>query len=93
MVLSSEQLNFTAMLISLACGYVLWVFSFVGGGDVKLLSVLLLGLGSDDLGVFFLLMSGISLILALATLILRSKNGVPFAPAIVLPYIFVHALF
>lgn len=88
--MSSEQYNFTAMLLGFVCGYILWVFGFLGGGDVKLLSVLLLGLDSSDLAGFFLLMSGVSLLLVVGVLISKTKRGVPFAPAIVLPYMFIH---
>jgi prepilin peptidase CpaA len=62
-----------------------WKFRFLGGGDVKLLSAVGLWLGLDMAFAFMLIMTGASVVIAVALLVVRHfswvvQSGVPLRP-------------
>lgn len=83
------SLNFEALFLALVIGFICWKFNLIGGGDVKLISALIVCFSWSEIGLFLLLMSMIGLALALITFLTHSNRGVPYAPAISLGHLFV----
>lgn len=83
--------NLLAGFLCFIVGFLLWRVRVLGGGDVKLMSVLLIGVRNQDLPLFFLAMSISGLLIALLTLVSGSTRGVPYAPAIMTGFLFAFA--
>lgn len=76
------QLGFYAFFVCFIVGILLWRFSIIGAGDVKLIMAYILSIPYAELSSFFLLMSIIGFVLAFICICLKSKRGVPYAVAI-----------
>ncbi|PAF45756.1 prepilin peptidase [Helicobacter sp. 11S02629-2] len=81
------KLNYIACIISFAIGLLLYRFSIIGAGDVKLLSVLILLVKNDSISGFLLLMSLLGALLAIIIIIFNCrKSGVPYGVAIAISF-------
>ena len=78
-------------LITLFIGFILFTFNVIGGGDVKLISVLMLSLPSEQIISFFLFTTIFGLLLiVIGWLFFRKSiknNGLPYGVAISLGFL------
>lgn len=84
--------NFTAALSILLVGYFLFFFDVIGGGDVKLMAVLSLGLSDSSLAFFLFFTAFFGGVIAIACLIIFNDSirrfGIPYGVAISSAFLF-----
>lgn len=92
-LIGSGELNYIAALIFFVIGLLIFCFNIMGAGDIKLISVLLLSLPTEQIWDFFILMTLLGLPLAIFALIrktiTKSTVTIPYGVAISLSYIII----
>ncbi len=92
-LIGSGELNYIAALIFFVIGLLIFCFNIMGAGDIKLISVLLLSLPTEQIWDFFILMTLLGLPLAIFALIIKtitkSTVTIPYGVAISLSYIII----
>lgn len=92
-LIGSGELNYIAALIFFIIGLLIFCFNIMGAGDIKLISVLLLSLPTEQIWDFFILMTLLGLPLAIFALIrktiTKSTVTIPYGVAISLSYIII----
>ncbi|WP_392560900.1 prepilin peptidase [Orbus sturtevantii] len=91
--LGHAELSYFSAIIALVIGIVLFYIGAVGAGDVKLISVLLLSIPSNEISDFLVIMALLGIPLALIALIkkirTKTKTTIPYGVAISLSYIII----
>lgn len=97
LILQHQMPNFIAAGTVLLVGFLLFAVRVIGGGDVKLLSLLLLVMNSHVLADFFMAMAfGGGVVVLIGFLFFRSsirKNGVPYAVPISLAFLLTYPVY
>lgn len=95
--LLNGELYITLALISLSIGFLLFLFNVIGAGDIKLITVLMLTIPSEQILSFFVFTSFFGLLLIIiGWLFFKTsikRNGLPYGVAISLGYLTNLALF
>lgn len=95
--LFNGELYITPALISLFIGFLLFLFNVIGAGDIKLITVLMLTIPSEQILSFFVFTSFFGLLLIIIGWFFFKtsikRNGLPYGVAISLGYLTNLALF
>lgn len=95
--LLNGELYITPALVSLFIGFLLFLFNVIGAGDVKLITVLMLTIPSEQILSFFVFTSFFGLLLIIiGWLFFKTsikRNGLPYGVAISLGFLTNLALF